>query len=279
MLVRKSAAVLMLSVLFVISSCDLNFGASEEDEPIESGSTVFSLLELQRDLDRALNIVFVPDNAYGDLSVLTNRQAFLDDLSDVVDTGYWENQTFVRNVHLFNYYYMTATGSVAAPPAGTICPTVTWPTEVSTDAAFADMVLLIHTNELRDCAFGGGRATSEPTSFRTIVHESSHALFGLPDEYCCDGGYFEKKPVLYDTENECTTDPTNVGWRDCDSFTSVSNVPWWRSEDTTADIMSTGGSVVLEFGRADWVVLRDVLDNLGTPNDPTVFAPANWDRP
>jgi hypothetical protein len=275
---RKCLTLPMLALLLIVSGCDLNPRATEEDEPIEAGSTVFSVLQLQQDVDQALNVVFVPDNSYGDLTVLANRQAFLDDLGDVVDTGYWQNQAFVRNFYLVNYYYMTVTGTVAAPPAGTICPTVTWPAEVFTDAAFADMVLLIHTNQLRDCAWGS-RATTEPTSFRTIVHESSHALFGLPDEYCCDGGYWEETPVLYDTSDECTTDPVNAAWRDCDSFTDVRNRTWWRSEDTTADIMSGGGNVVLEFGRADWVVVRDVLDNLGAPTDPTVFAPDNWDRP
>lgn len=275
---RRSAMMMMALIALTTASCDLNPVATEDDEPIETDSTVFSFLQLQSDLDEALNIVFVPDNSYGDQSVLANRQAFLDDLGDVVDTGYWQNQAFVLNVHLTNFFYMTARGSVAAPPAGTICPTVTWPAEVSSDAAFADMVLLIHTNVLRDCS-SGNRATTEPDSFRTIVHESSHALFGLPDEYCCDGGYWEVPPVLYNTANECETDPANVAWRDCESFTSSGGTSWWRSENATDDIMSVGGSVVLEYGRADWVVVRAVLDDLGSPNNPTVFAPANWDRP
>lgn len=271
-------ALLALATSWMMSSCELTPKASEDDQPIESGSTVFSLLTLQRDVDRALNIVFVPDNSYGDMATLADRQAFLDDLGNVVDTGYWQNQMFVRNVHLFNFYYMTAAGTAAAPAAGVICPTVTWPAEVSTDAAFADLVLLIHANPLRDCRWGS-RATSEPTSFRTIVHESSHALFNLPDEYCCDGGYRELKPVMYDTSDECDTDPVNVVWRDCVSFVANSGTSWWRSEDTTTDIMSGGGTTVLEYGRADWIVVRDVLDNFGATNAPTVFAPASWDRP
>ena len=259
------------------SACELSPKANEDDQPIAEGSTVFQLLQLQRDLDKALNIVFVPDGSYGDQSVLANRQAFLDDLGDVVDTGYWQNQMYVRNVHLTNFFYMTASGTVSAPSSG-ICPTVTWPSQVNSDAAFADLVLLIHTNELRDCRWGR-KATSEPTSFRTIVHESSHALFNLPDEYSPDGGYYEVKPVLYDTSNECTTDEANAAWRNCVSFTSTSGTNWWRSEDSTTDIMSGGGSVVLEFGQADWVVARNVLDDFGTPSAPTVFAPNTWDRP
>ena len=74
-------------------------------------------------------------------------------------------------------------------PTTGICPNVTWPGEVDTDGAFADLVLLLHTNTLRDCRWGR-KATSEPTSYRTVVHESTHALFNIPDEYCCDGGYY-----------------------------------------------------------------------------------------
>lgn len=266
-----------LLLTMVTSSCELNPVARESDQPITSGSTVYQLLQLQRDLDLALNIVFVPDTSYGDMSVLANRQSFLDDLGDVVDTGYWQNQVFVKNVHLTNFFYMTAAGSAVAPTTG-ICPVVTWPTQVATHAAFADLVLLIHTNDLRDCR-SGNRATTEPTSFRTVVHESGHALFSLPDEYCCDGGYWEMKPVLYDTSNECTTDPANASWRDCVAFIANSGANWWRSEDTRVDIMSGSGSTVLEFGQADWVVIRNVLDDLGTPETPTVFAPDAWDRP
>jgi len=266
-------------VLLIVTAqaCNLTPVARESDRPITTGSTVFQFVQLQRDLDRALNIVFVPDTSYGDMAVLANRQSFLDDLGDVVDTGYWQNNMFVRNVHLTNFFYMTVAGTVTAPTTG-ICPVATWPTQVSTDAAFADLVLLIHTNTLRDCRWGR-RATTEPTSFNTVVHESSHALFNLPDEYCCDGGYREVKPVLYDTSSECTTDPDNASWRDCISYTAGSGANWWRSEDSDVDVMSAGGATVLEHGRADWFVVENVLDDLGTPETPTVFAPDAWNRP
>jgi hypothetical protein len=63
------------------------------------------------------------------------------------------------------------------------------------------------------------------------------------------------------------------------SFTATGGEDWWRSEDTDDDIMSVGGSVVLEYGRADWVVVEAVITTIGTPNPPTVFAPDTWDRP
>ena len=274
-----------------IAACgDVQFTASEDDEPIETDtqvgpititvSVLYELLILQQDLDDALNIVFVPDGSYGDIeNDITARQAFLDDLAGVINEGYWENNAFFRNLGLVNYFYTTEQGSVTPPTGSGICPDIDVPLTVQLGAAFADLILVLHTNTLRDCRFGNV-ASSEPTSFRTVVHESGHALFNLPDEYCCDGGYFEVPPVLYAEEADCLSDPLNAAWRDCDTFTGDgSRGDWTRSENSNVDIMSAGGSVVVEFGEADWVVIADVFDDIGTPNTPTVFAPDNWERP
>lgn len=174
---------------------------------------------------------------------------------------------------------MTVSGTVAA---GSLCPTVTWPAEVDTDAAFADLVLLLHTNALRDCRWGR-KATSEPTSFRTVVHESTHALFNLPDEYCCDGGYYSKPPVLYTSSASCGSDADNTPWRSCVSFTSTNGTAWWRSEGaySASEIMLSSGDTVWEAGPGDWFVIEDVLSSFGSPSvgTPSVTAPDNWDRP
>ena len=176
--VQATVALIILGAL-LSASCDLRPRADASDQPIQTGSTVFQLVQLQSDLDRALNIVFVPDTSYGDQTVLANRQAFLDDLGDVVDTGYWQNQAFAFNFHLTNFFYMTVAGSAAAPTGTAICPTLTWPAQVNTDAAFADLLFLIHTNPLRDCR-SGNRASTEPTSFGTVgssmLPESSDGL-------------------------------------------------------------------------------------------------------
>jgi len=48
-------------------------------------------------------------------------------------------------------------------------------------------------------------------------------------------------------------------------------------------MMSAGGTVVLEYGQADWVIVRNILQGLGSTTttvfDPTVFAPNTWDWP
>lgn len=261
---------------FSLSACDVEFDASDPRPPIAPGSSVYGLIEWDPSMTSTLNILFVPDASYGDLSVQANRQAFFDDIEEVIEEGYWQNNAYYVNLGRFNYYYTTASGTAAAPTSG-ICPDVTWPAEVDTDGAFADLVLLLHTNPLRDCRWGR-KATSEPTSYRTVVHESTHALFNIPDEYCCDGGYYNAPPVLYTSQAACTADPVNASWRNCQSFTANNGTTWWRSEDSIADIMSSGGSVVLEAGPADWVLMDSVLSALGGSATPSVFAPATWDH-
>lgn len=271
----------LLFTFFLISACDLNFVAKPGDTPISPGSSVYSLLEIQSNPDNALNIVFLPDSSYGDMTVLANRQAFLDDVETLVLSSYWQNQAYYYNLGKFNYYYMNVSGSAAAPTTG-ICPDVTWPSEVDTDAAFADLVLLLHANQLRDCRWGR-KATSEPTSFRTVVHESSHALFNLPDEYCCDGGYRNKPPVMYPTSASCNADASNAAWRNCISLNADNGDTWWRSEGdySNSETMISGGSIVVELGPGDWAVAKDVLMSFGSPSvgTPAVFAPDNWNRP
>ena len=276
----RYAAVTALCAVLGTGCSNLTFEV-DDDEPIDPGSTVYSLLETQINPDDALNIVFLGDDSYGDLSDDANLQAFLDDLGVLIESSYWQNQSYYVNLGKFNYFYMTVTGEVDPPVSG-ICPDVTWPAEVDTDAAFADLVLLLHTNPLRDCRWGN-KATSEPTSFRTVVHESSHALFNLPDEYCCDGGYRDLPPVMYTSQNDCDSDPDNAAWRNCVSLTDVDGTVWWRSEGdySTSEIMISGGSTVTESGPGDWAVMEDVLDDVGSPNvgTPTVFAPDAWSNP
>lgn len=263
-------------VALLVAACNVEFDASNPPPPITPGSTVHGLIEWDPTQASTLNILFVPDTSYGDLGVQSNLQAFFDDIEEVIEQGYWQNNAYYVNLARFNYYYTTAAGSAAAPTSG-ICPTVTWPAEVDTDGAFADLVLLLHTNSLRDCRWGR-KATSEPTSFRTVVHESTHALFNIPDEYCCDGGYYVAPPVLYSSLANCNGDAANAAWRNCSSYMANSGTTWWRSEDNISDIMVAGGSVVVEAGQADWAIMEDVLSALGPTGTPSVFAPASWDH-
>jgi len=43
-------------------------------------------------------LAFVPDTAYGNLGVLANRQAFVDDLTNHIENSYWQNQGYYFNL-------------------------------------------------------------------------------------------------------------------------------------------------------------------------------------
>lgn len=266
--------------LLIVALAGCNFTPSATETPAFSvGSTVFSLVRWV-DPSRAIDIVFVADEGYGDLSNVSNRQTFLDDVADLIDTGFWQNNMVVNNLALFNFWFSTASGGDVEPPPSGICPSVTWPN--LNDAAFAELVVIVHRESVRDCG-GGGRASAGAGGGNEwiAVHESGHAAFGLPDEYCCDGGYWNISPILYNSQAACTGDAANAAWRDCRSFTANNGTTWWRSEDNNIDLMRDAGPTVWEIGPADWVIVNNVLSGLpgASPNPPSVFAPTNWDWP
>ncbi len=240
--------------------------------PQSFGTSVFAAV-VTRNPNEAIDVVLVPDDDYGDMNDVTARQTFVDQVQLLIQSGFEMNQAWSLNADEVNYWYMTRSGDVQ--PGSGICPSVSWPN--LSDAGFAEVVVLLHPNQLRDCAVGN-RVTSEPTSFNTIVHEASHAVFGLPDEYCCDGGYWTAPPVLYSTQAACLTDAANTSWRQCQSIVSANGPAWWRSEDALCDIMGCVGAAVQEYGTADWVIVERLLSAL--PNAsitaPSVYAPNGW---
>ncbi len=213
------------------------------------------------------------------MSEASNRQALLDDVDDMVDLGFAMNEGISVNLSLFTFWFMTLSGDVQAG-TGT-CPVPSWPNLV--DAQFAEVIVLLHPDtSLRNCAWGN-KVTASIGSYRTVIHETNHAAFGLPDEYCCDGGYWSAPPMLYTAQGSCDSDPASSAWRDCQSFTANGGATWWRSEDNQCDIMACGGPSgdwqrVLEYGQADWPIVAGVLGGLpgATVVAPTVFAPGEW---
>ena len=81
---------------------------------------------------------------------------------------------------------------------------------------FADAGAIVHRDaSIRDCAPGGDRFfTGDATHMdggllgRVFLHETGHRPFGLADEYCCDGGYFQADPFpnVYEEPEDCEDD-------------------------------------------------------------------------
>jgi hypothetical protein len=191
------------------------------------------------------DIVFIPDM---DSYTGTNDPTFLTDAADVIKGAYFGQDYFLTNQQNFNFWLADQVGDadrVAAPtptdPSNTNC-VLTLPANWG-DYSWRDSGAILHRDSFRDCANSGVFST-EPTSLGTVLHETGHSPFGLADEYCCDGGYFENapNPNMFDSMAECQADAPALG-RMASSCLTVTDpgppaVSWFLSEPTPNDLMN-----------------------------------------
>ncbi len=190
---------------------------------------------------------------------------FLSDAGDVIKGAYYGQDYFLANQQNISFWLADQMGDadrVAAPtptdPANTDC-VLTLPANWS-EYSWRDSGAILHRDTFRDCANSGVFST-EPTSLGTVLHESGHSPFGLADEYCCDGGYFENppNPNLFDTLAECQADTPALGRTasDCRTVTDSGPTPavdWFLSEPTPNDLMNADRRPpeAADIRRMDW---------------------------
>lgn len=170
---------------------------------IEDGSVVFSgwrlitvgapaqgravPVLLNRARKNSIDILLVPDN-----TSYTGPQDpnFLTAAAALIRNGYYGEPVFLTQQRRINFWLGqdTAVANGFPPPAGQPCNQP--PANFNTEYLFAEAVGILHTRALRDCA-PGRLFSSRGNAPRVVLHETGHAAFGLADEYCCDGGYFE----------------------------------------------------------------------------------------
>lgn len=151
-----------------------------------------------------IDIVFIPDR---DNYSGPNDARFLTDVSFVIENAYYAEDLFLSNQDKLNFWIAMDRGDAERdcehePPSN-------WDDAYT----FADVGAIVHTDMFRDCAPGGMRVfSSEPSELRTFIHETGHVPFGLADEYCCDGGYFQADPFpnLYDELGDCREDARSL---------------------------------------------------------------------
>jgi hypothetical protein len=214
--------------------------------------------------DRAnrLDVVFIPDmDSYSG----ADDPKFLADAANVIKGAYYGQDYFLANQQRFNFWLADKAGDadqVAAPtredPGNTEC-VLTAPANWSF-YAWRDVGAILHTDMFRDCA-NAGLFSTEPNSLGTALHETGHVPFGLADEYCCDGGYFENPPFpnLWDSRGECQADAPSLGRTaaDCRMITDTRPTPaqnWLTSEPTPDDLMNNSQRPprAADIRRMDW---------------------------
>jgi hypothetical protein len=194
-----------------------------------------------------VDVVLIADQ---DSYTAATDPAFLADAANVIKGAYYGQDYFLSNQQHFNFWLADQLGDADRVPAPTPTdPTadrcvLTRPGNLDTDYSWRDTGAILHTDALRDCA-SGGVFSAEPGSLATALHETGHQPFGLADEYCCDGGYFENapNPNLWDTLAECQADAPELGRTaaDCRTVTDTRpdpDVDWFLSDPTPNDLMN-----------------------------------------
>lgn len=189
--------------------------------------------------DDKIDVIIVPDDSYAG-----NATGFIEDLRLAILNGYYASSPIYLNRDKLNIYYMTSLANVTAYPECGFSPPEGGCSGFKSATTFADSIAVIHSDDFRDWA--GTKCdrrvfTSEPTSYRTFVHESGHSLFGLKDEYCCDSSYSQNNPNpnIFSSESACRSDAPTLGRSpdDCVEFcpdgSGNCGDGYWKSEPET----------------------------------------------
>lgn len=148
-----------------------------------------------------VDLVFVPDGA--SYPGGARNAAFMTAVTNILNTEYYAEDVFLTYQDAFNVWLATDSGN-----AENDCDSEA-PGNWDDDYGFADAGGIVHTDgSIRDCAPGGERFFSALAgASRVALHESGHRPFGLADEYCCDGGYYQRdRPNLYEEFSDCQSD-------------------------------------------------------------------------
>jgi hypothetical protein len=161
--------------------------------------------------------------------------------------GYFANEFVLTQQQGLNIRLATSSGDADFIPRTSKCE-LTEP-ENWDDYSIADAGWIMHRDPFRDCAELDLRLfSSEHIEPATSVHETGHVPFGLADEYCCDGGYFEA-PNLTEDYDGCDDDAQAAGLYGACRFVSG---PWFTSDPSPNDVMGGDRTTFNRLDRRRW---------------------------
>lgn len=185
-----------------------------------------------------IDIVFIADR--DDYSSAFDSD-FLGDVASIILDAYYSEDVFLRNQHNLSFWIAMDTGD-----AEENC-NYEYPANWDVDYTFADGGAIVHEGVFdHECGYMIDQIFGAPTGdLRILLHETGHVPFGLADEYCCDGGYFQADPCpnIYDNLADCEADAPNLGrlpdkcrkFVDANPFDPLLGGDWYTSEPDDDD--------------------------------------------
>ncbi|MCP4715247.1 MAG: hypothetical protein GY868_09035, partial [Deltaproteobacteria bacterium] len=217
------------------------FCVGPEPHRVCSGSQKCLPVMINADHADALDIVFIPDEDFqGSMDV------FRDDVLTLVKDGYFGNAEFSQHRDRFNFYYYNSADDGDMGNYEPVCSRFHRPLDYYTHCAFADSAAIIwnpdpNLDDQRSCSSPFSVFSSGRTETDTVVHETGHNVFGMADEYCCDGGYFqpdEPHPNIFHSRDDCRELASNP--EDCRNFCPEERCDWASNEECEAFARANG---------------------------------------
>jgi hypothetical protein len=202
-----------------------------------------------------LDIIFLADrDTYPDGA---DSAAFIADMENVIKTSYYGFEPFLAAQDKFNFWVFLPNDVRDLARADDAndgdCDhglPASWDNLASIDAG-----AILHRKNQRDCALRGDRIFSgvvdtavRSDALQVVTHETGHQPFGLADEYCCDGGYYQQDeaPNVYEEPEDCHADaaalnrfPPNDGCREwSEPVSGWADPDWSTSEPASNDLMN-----------------------------------------
>ena len=196
-----------------------------------------------------LDIVFIADrDTYPNGA---DSAAFIADLENVIKTSYYGFEPFLAAQDKFNFWVMFNQGRADDANDGDCDHDL--PARWDELLAYVDAGAILHRKNQRDCALKGDRIFSgvvdtnvRADALQVVTHETGHQPFGLADEYCCDGGYYQQDdaPNVYEEPEDCQADVAALGrppsacreWSE--TVSGWADPDWSTSEPSSNDLMN-----------------------------------------
>ena len=184
------------------------------------------------------NVLFQRSDDYNTTNVATGLANFLGDLSTKIHDILMDKEEIWGNMEDINIYAYRPSGNTDDG-----CPGVLNPNTVAQTGSVIDDNGILHVEDFQDCTTGANQFTAEgSTDTRAFLHEFSHSIFRLADEYDGPTNYFEtaNEPNIFDEEDSCRDEQVLKGRDpdDCYEFTAL-QTGWWGTH-TGITVMTNG---------------------------------------
>lgn len=161
---------------------------------------------------------------------------FMDDINDKMNDVFWPKEKLFAHhddVNVYAYRKTAASASSCGQPHA----------DAATDAPWATDHGILHVANFGDCTSGFERFSAEgTTNTQAFLHELSHSVYELADEYDGFTFYFEaaNEPNIFDTEAGCRAEQTAKSRNPDECYQFTANQSGWWGTHTGTTVMTNG---------------------------------------